>query len=148
MRIYLDVCCFNRPFDDQSQARIRLETEAKLLLQEYVREGKHELAWSYILDYEISRNPFQERVRSILDWRRLAGTVVHESSAVLRNAEVLMQNNVGVYDALHVACAIEAKSDVFVTTDDRLLKKLAVSPVIRAATPGAALAYIEKWYED
>ena len=86
MKIYLDVCCFNRPFDDQSQARIRLETEAKLLLQEHVREGRHELAWSYILDYEISRNPFQERVRSILDWRHLARTVIHESSSVLRNA--------------------------------------------------------------
>ena len=26
-KIYLDVCCLNRPFDAQSQPRIRLETE-------------------------------------------------------------------------------------------------------------------------
>ena len=25
MRIYLDNCCFNRPFDDQSQIKIKLE---------------------------------------------------------------------------------------------------------------------------
>ena len=29
--IYLDVCCLNRPFDDQTQERIRLESEAVLL---------------------------------------------------------------------------------------------------------------------
>jgi len=38
MRIYLDMCCFNRPYDDQSQARIRLETEAKMLLQQKVKK--------------------------------------------------------------------------------------------------------------
>jgi len=65
MKIYLDNCCFNRPFDDQSQLRIRLESEAKLKIQEDIRAGIHELVWSYILDYENSRNPFQERARQI-----------------------------------------------------------------------------------
>ena len=65
MRIYLDNCCFNRPFDDQRQVRIRLEAEAKLLIQESVFDGNLELAWSYILDYENSANPFQERKRAI-----------------------------------------------------------------------------------
>lgn len=51
MRVHLDNCCYNRPFDDQ-QLRIRLEAEAKLGLQEMVLEEKVELAWSYILDFE------------------------------------------------------------------------------------------------
>ncbi len=50
MRIYLDNCCFNRPFDDQGQTRVRLEAEAKLCIQENIREGALELAWSYIID--------------------------------------------------------------------------------------------------
>ncbi len=50
MRVYLDNCSFNRPFDDQSQLRIRLEAEAKLYVQQKVREGRLELAWSYILE--------------------------------------------------------------------------------------------------
>lgn len=29
MRVYLDNCCFNRPFDDQRQVRVRLGAEAK-----------------------------------------------------------------------------------------------------------------------
>ena len=46
MRSYLDNCCFNRPFDNQEQTRIRLEAEAKLRIQEEIREGRIELAWS------------------------------------------------------------------------------------------------------
>ena len=51
IRLYLDNCCFNRPFDDQSQIRIRLEAEAKLKIQEEIRSGTFQLIWSYILDY-------------------------------------------------------------------------------------------------
>lgn len=39
MRLYLDLCCFNRPYDDQTQTRIRLETEAKILIQENVKRS-------------------------------------------------------------------------------------------------------------
>jgi len=58
MRIYLDNCCFNRPFDDQSQLRINLETEAKLKIQEYVTLNRFVLIWSYMLDYENFKNPY------------------------------------------------------------------------------------------
>ena len=30
MRVYLDNCCYNRPFDEQTQLKVRLETEAKM----------------------------------------------------------------------------------------------------------------------
>lgn len=60
MRIYLDNCCFNSPYDDQSRFRIMLEAEAKLRVQEEVRNGAYELAWSYILDYENSKNQFKD----------------------------------------------------------------------------------------
>jgi hypothetical protein len=52
MRVYLDNCCFNRPFDEQTQTRIRLEAEAKLDIQQRIRDKRIELGWSYILDYE------------------------------------------------------------------------------------------------
>ncbi len=58
MRIYLDNCCYNRPFDDQTQMKIHLETQAKLYIQAQIREGKYDLVWSYILDYENSKNPY------------------------------------------------------------------------------------------
>jgi len=51
MNIYLDNCCFNRPFDDQSFIRIKLETDAKLHIQGKVRTHELELTWSYILEF-------------------------------------------------------------------------------------------------
>jgi hypothetical protein len=65
IRLYLDLCCFNRPYDDQSQTRIRLETEAKLVLQQKVRQGECELLWSSTLDFENSKNPFGEHLHAI-----------------------------------------------------------------------------------
>ncbi len=65
MIIYLDNCCFNRPFDYQSQLRIKLETEAKLKIQDEIRAGRFQLAWSYILDLENVNNPYNERKRQI-----------------------------------------------------------------------------------
>jgi hypothetical protein len=79
MKIYLDNCCFNRPFDDQSQLKIRLEAETKLKIQEDIRSGKYVLIWSYILDYENSKNPFQERHKQIAKWRNYAKFDVEES---------------------------------------------------------------------
>ncbi len=71
-RIYLDNCCFNRPFDDQSQIRIKLEAEAKLYIQEKIRQNALELVWSYILDLENQANPFEERKNAIQEWKELA----------------------------------------------------------------------------
>ena len=59
MKVYLDNCCFNRPFDEQIQIRISLETQAKLYVQEEIKKGNIQLVWSYILDYENFFNPFE-----------------------------------------------------------------------------------------
>jgi len=61
MKIYLDNCCFNRPYDDQGQLVVRLEAEAKLFVQDQVRLGAVNLVWSYVLDFENGRNPHPER---------------------------------------------------------------------------------------
>lgn len=150
MRIYLDLCCFNRPYDDQGQVRIRLETEAKLVLQQMVREGACELLWSAILDYENSRNPFDERLLAIRQWRALAVSCVMADAAVVERASEFMAAGVTEYDALHVASAIAGEASVFVTTDDKLLKNLRRRDDLGllAAPPGEALAFLENWYED
>ncbi len=44
MRLYLDVCCLNRPFDDQRQERVRLETEALLIV--FARCTAGEWTWT------------------------------------------------------------------------------------------------------
>ena len=83
MRIYLDNCCFNRPYDDQSQLRIQLETEAKLRIQENVRSNLYTLIWSYILDYENNKNMFRERKEQIEQWRRYSTIDIEEDAEVI-----------------------------------------------------------------
>lgn len=125
MRIYLDVCCYNRPYDDQSQLLVSLETQAKLQIQKEVKEGKHELVSSYVLDFEASRNPIEVRKASISDFlTKNVSIYVSEDKqeAIVAVAEDIKDTGVKDVDALHVACAIEAECDVFLTTDKRLLK--------------------------
>ncbi|NMW18805.1 MAG: PIN domain-containing protein [Chlorobiaceae bacterium] len=148
MRIYLDMCCFNRPYDDQIQSRIRIETEAKVVIQHKIKNIECELIWSSILDFECSKNPFEEHRMAILNWRNIASTMIMIDTSVLERARNLISIGVGKYDALHVACAIAGGAELFVTTDDRLIKRLRAAAGVVAMLPQDALAYIEKWYEN
>jgi hypothetical protein len=147
MRIYLDLCCFNRPYDDQSQLRVRLETEAKLALQAKVRAEDCQLLWSAVLDLENSKNPFVEHMQAISQWRALASDHVAAGPEVIVFAEQLMKMGVKAFDAMHVASAVVGKADLFITTDDRLLKRARHLKEPKVLFPADALAYMENWYE-
>jgi len=135
MKLYLDNCCFNRPFDDQSHLRIRLEAEAKLRVQEEIRSGTFELVWSYILDYENGKNPFRERKSQIALWREYSAIDVQEDEEVLKIAKLLNEKGIKTLDSLHVACAAVAKADYFLTTDDGILKKTMLADEIKITDP-------------
>lgn len=70
MRIYLDNCCFNRPYDDQSNIRVSLETQAKLYIQDMIRNQKLELVSSYMLRFENEQNPYNMRKQAIAEFIR------------------------------------------------------------------------------
>ena len=135
MRIYLDNCCFNRPFDDQAQLRIKLEAEAKLKVQEDIRSGIHELIWSYVLDYENSKNPFRERQEQIGKWQKYAIVDVEASQALLEVANKINLMEIKEFDSLHLACAVNAGADCFLTTDDGILKKVTLIESVKVTDP-------------
>ncbi len=122
-KIYLDNCTFNRPFDDQARLEIKFEAEAKLHIQEKARAGKLDLVWSYILEYENAQNPFPIRRYIIYQWKRIANQNVLENDDIIRKAEELEEKGLKAKDALHIACAIVAKAEYFITTDKEILKK-------------------------
>ena len=123
LKLYLDNCCFNRPFDDQSQLLVRLETEAKLFIQEGIKNGTFELAWSYILDFESAANPYLRRKKSVQAWKSFAVTDIEESEPLLVLMESFEQRGLKPCDALHLASAVMASVDCFVTVDRRILNK-------------------------
>lgn len=122
IKIYLDNCCYNRPFDDQTQVKIHLETQAKLYVQTKIKENKYFLVWSYILDYENGKNPYDEKRLAIAPWRNIASKFIsEESEEILTFAESLSQKRIKTFDALHIACAVSAGCDYYLTTDKKLL---------------------------
>ena len=140
LKVYLDNCVYNRPFDDQNQIRIKLETEAKFYIQEKIKQSQIILAWSYILEFENMNNPFDERREAVHQWKSLAQIDINETENILNKADDLKRSGVKSKDALHLACAIEAKADYFITTDDIIIKKLGHIREIEVINP---LAFID-----
>ncbi|MDP2834380.1 MAG: PIN domain protein [Pseudomonadota bacterium] len=135
MLIYLDICCFNRPFDSQGDLLVRLQTEAKLHVQEKIRLGKIGLAWSAVLDLENEANPDRERYLAIADWKALASVDVEMTSMIEGMADSFAQVGVKAMDALHVASAIASGAGWLLTTDKHLLKKLKDEASIKVLDP-------------
>lgn len=125
MKIYLDNCCYNRPYDDQSQIRISLEAQAKIYIQTMIETGNFKLVSSYMLIYENSRNRIETKRKAIEQFIK-DNTAIYIDESYSEEVEhvaiEIQQTGVKSADAIHVACAILAKCDFFITTDDRLLK--------------------------
>ena len=125
MRIYLDNCCYNRPYDDQSQFSVNLEAQAKLHIQTQIHDGKYELVTSDMLYYEIQQMPHESRKQAIETFIEENSTVhvgYERQEQVDFLAAEIMKSGVKYKDACHVASAILANCDFFLTTDKRLLK--------------------------
>lgn len=120
--IYLDVCCLNRPFDDQTQERVHLEAEAVLLILERCQIGDWHLLGSEALDDELSQTPDGARKRQMTLWIALAMTKVNVTDKIESRALELAARGFKAYDALHVACAEAGNADILLTTDDRMLR--------------------------
>jgi len=135
IKIYLDNCCFNRPYDDQNLLSVFLETQAKLSIQELVRIKTVSLIWSAVLDYENSRNPDEVIRDEIGTWRSVSCLVVHQTQSIIDCAAVFNGYGISKKDALHIACAIEAKADYFITTDKGIIRKRNHIAEIRIVDP-------------
>jgi predicted nucleic acid-binding protein len=122
LKIYFDNCCLNRPFDDQAQVRIRLEAEAVLLILSRIEYDEWAWVGSDVLIDEIEQTPdFAKRSR-LQVVSGYAQNFVEVDLPELERARVLQAMGFQGYDSLHLACAESAKVDVFLTTDDRLLR--------------------------
>lgn len=121
--LYFDVCCLNRPFDDQKQDRIHLEAEAVLLILKHIQAKEWKWISSEVVNFEVQQTPNADRKIEIQLLTSHANSDIMLDEALIQRAETLAQLGLTTYDALHLACAESAKADVFLTTDDKILKK-------------------------
>jgi len=129
IKLYLDTSVYNRPFDDQRQPRIWLETLSFALILQMVQTGEIELASSAALEYENAKNPHSLRRRWVERCLRLAQHAALIDQGIIRRAKSLESRGIKALDALHLACAEAMRCDYLVTCDDRLVRQKDVAEV-------------------
>lgn len=123
MKIYLDNCCYNRPFDDQTQERIHLESEAILAILNRGQIGIYEIVGSDILELEMERMrnaAKKQRVKDLYEVSKMCVPYTKELKA--RAQEIMGQSKIQIFDCLHIAAAEAAGVNTLLTTDDKLEK--------------------------
>lgn len=122
MKIYLDNCCLNRPFDDQRIIRIRLESEAIKKIFQKFDNNDWELIISDISIFEAEKINAYNRKRIIQLILSKASFHVKINERIKNRALYFETNGIKAFDALHLASAEEI-ADIFLTVDDSFLKR-------------------------
>lgn len=119
MRVYLDICCLKRPFDDQSQPRIHLEAEAVLALLD-AAGTQIEFLHAKAHDLENDQNPLPTRAARVRQWlERIPLADLADDVLQARTGEPMAWGFKN-FDAFHLASAEAASVEAFATCDDRL----------------------------
>ena len=113
----------NRPFDDHTQGRIRIESEAVLTILEHCQGGQWHLISSEVIDAEISKILDHDKRQKVEILAEIHQTYTIVNEFIEKRAIDLEKLTFKSYDALHIACAEKSGADVFLTTDDLLIKK-------------------------
>ncbi len=134
---------YNRPFDDQVQVRIRLETIAIFSVLQRIKEGEFSLLWSFMIDYENSLNPYNNVRQEIEMASALANETVVPDDFIIAKAREFETIGIRPRDAIHLACALKGEAEYFLTCDNKLIKKSSELGInLKIMNP---LKFIEDW---
>jgi predicted nucleic acid-binding protein len=120
--VYLDLCCYCRLFDVTLNATVENEIKAVKQILTLVENEDIELVWSFMLAEENDNNPNLTQKQHVAQWKKYARINVEDSKQLRCYAQTIQQTGVHAADAVHVAAAIAAQANFFVSTDYRLLK--------------------------
>ena len=148
LKVYLDNCCFNRPFDDQTSLVVNMESIAKLYIQSKILVGDYDFIWSDILEFENSNNPFKERKKRINKWKSIAAINVESTEVVIAKAKKLVSLGLKSKDALHISSSICGGADYFLTTDKGIIKKSQHINEVKILNPIDFVKEMEEHDED
>ena len=123
-RIYLDACALIRLFDNGSQQRIRAESQAVEEFFALAFQGTLKWVASEVLEAEILNNPYSDMRPEVLDLLASSAERIILTDESFQRAEILEQLGHGGFDALHLACAEQARVDALLTTDDRFMRRV------------------------
>jgi len=122
LKLYLDLCVYNRPFDFQGYDRIALESNAFIYLLEKIENENYSLVVSDALFYENNKNPNDQKKKQIFSYFKLAKENIRIDNFDIKRAKELIKIGFNEMDALHIAVAEKSKTDYFITCDDKIVK--------------------------
>ena len=124
MKLYLDNCCYNRPYDDQTQEKIHMEGEAILTIINRCKQNMNEIIGSPVLDLEIDQIDDiekREKVKNFYD-QTITKKVDYTIKILERVRELSEQTNVRTLDRFHLSFAEISEVDILLTTDTKFEK--------------------------
>jgi predicted nucleic acid-binding protein len=141
-RLYLDNSVLNRPYDDQRQPRIWLETLCFVLILQMAEKGEAELVRSTFHVLENNESRAVERREWVAACLNLASHSVRSTAAMENRARALAKAGLKPLDAAHLAAAESADAGFFITCDDQLIRKY--RGALRALTPTELMLTLTK----
>lgn len=122
-KLYLDLCCLNRPFDAQDQEKVQIQTEAVVVILASIQRGDNVLIGSRPLDWEREKCRDPERMMKVGNMLKMAKIFAEVGDAEIARADEVCALGFDYYDALHIACAEAVEADYLLTTDDDFLRR-------------------------
>ena len=124
-KIYLDSCCVSRPYDNQTQNRIKSETTAIMQIISRFWNGEWQSVTSTVLQFEINQISDLTKRSFVKGLFTSIPQTIFVSVSVSETLRGKQLEALGFkeYDALHIACAETGKADVFLTTDDAVIRR-------------------------
>ena len=122
LKLYLDTCCYNRPFDDLEQEKINLEANAiENIFRKHINK-EVEIYKSMVIDFEISKIKLDNKRRQVEDlYDAMELLQITYTPEIKQRALELKQFNIRDMDALHLSFAESTDIDYFITTDRLLI---------------------------
>ena len=122
-KVYLDTCCYSRPYDDNRQPQILREVSAIKVILGYLQIGQWHWITSEVIIFEVNRNSNLTQRGDIKKLLRNAHQYVSVGTMEELRSEQLESFGFKPLDALHIACAENANADILLTTDKRMLRR-------------------------
>ncbi|MDO8141423.1 MAG: hypothetical protein Q6358_07975 [Candidatus Brocadiales bacterium] len=123
MKLYLDLCVYNRPFDYQGHNRVSLETSIFTYILEKIETGTYILVASDALTYENNKNPDSLRSARIATYFELAKELIKINNYDYERVKILKEFGFSDIDALHISLAERSQADYFITCDDDIVNR-------------------------
>ena len=147
IKLYLDTCCYNRPFDDLKQEKVRMEAQAIINIIKIYNNKKIKIYRSRALEFEISKISNSNKRRQVEDlYSAVSAENILYFYELDKRVEELEKYNIHFMDAYHIAYAESKTVDYFITVDKQLINAAKRARLdLKVVEPIEFLMEVIKW---